>query len=114
MIVMGLIIIAVYYNLGDGEAGIQNRNGVLFFYTMMSGFGAVVGSLNTFSLERPVYIRERLSKSYSAGAYFWAKSTAEVPFLLTYPTILASIIYFTIGLNTADSYKFLYFVILVC
>jgi len=77
---------------------------------MMSGFGGTAGSLNVFNLERPVYIRERLSKSYSTGAYFWGKSAAEVPFLLFYPVLMGCIVYWSVGMNTYDHTKFAIFV----
>lgn len=72
----------------------------------MSGFTSVTGSLGTFSQEKPVFLRERLTKSYSAGAYFWAKAVSELPFLMLYPLLLILPIYWFIGLNTLDN-KFL-------
>ena len=39
--------------------------------------------LNTIflvSLERPLYLRESMNKSYSSGPYFLGKSIADLPF----------------------------------
>lgn len=41
----------------DLNSYIQNTRGVLFFLTMNIAFGAIFGSLNVFSQERPVFIR---------------------------------------------------------
>jgi len=47
-----------------------------------------------------------LSKSYSTSAYFWGRCFAETPFLIVYPVIFISILYFAIGLNNSYWYKF--------
>jgi len=96
----GVVMTAVFYNLGTGDAGIQTRQGLLFFIATMNAFGAINGSQSTFSIERPIFIRERLSKSYTASAYFWGKCCAELPFLLIFPFIFVTIVYFSVGLNS--------------
>jgi len=101
------LVNSLYYNLAEDKGnGVQNRLGVLFMLASMSGFTSVTGSLGTFSQEKPVFLRERLTKSYSAGAYFWAKAVSELPFLMLYPLLLILPIYWFIGLNTLDN-KFL-------
>jgi len=62
-------------------------------------FSAIQGALSTFSQERSLFIRERLSKSYNVGPYFWGKNLAELPFQILYPIILTVIVYYVIGLN---------------
>jgi hypothetical protein len=80
VIVFGIICIIVFRPLGVGLAGYQNRVGVLQFLTSTLSFGAIQGSITTFSSERSLFVRERLSKSYGVGPYFWGKSMAELPF----------------------------------
>lgn len=43
---------------------LQNMTGVIFFITMNLCFSAIFSSVNVFSQERPVFIRERLSNTY--------------------------------------------------
>ena len=57
-------------------------------------------------MERPLYLRERLNRSYTTGAYFWGKNLAEFPFHILFATIFVAIAYFGIGLNTDETYKF--------
>jgi len=95
--------------MGDDFTGIQDRNGVIFMLGTISTFGSVQGSLGTFSLERPVFIRERLSKSYYTSAYFWGRSLSEFPFLILFPIITVSIVYWIVGLNTYNAGKVLIF-----
>jgi ABC-type multidrug transport system ATPase subunit len=107
MIFFGFLVDALYRHINNGITGIQDRIGVLFLLVSMSGFTSITGSLGTFSQEKPVFLRERLSKSYSPGAYFWGRATSELPFLLAYPIILIGLVYWVIGLNDLDMDKFL-------
>lgn len=106
-IVFAIVIMILWNNVSNGLNGIQDRNGVLFMLATTSSFGSIQGSLGTFSLERPVFIRERLSKAYRTSAYFWGRSFSEVPFLFIYPLLLISMVYWVIGLNTFDASKYL-------
>ena len=122
------IILSLYNNtskkLGDGYNGIQNRQGVLFFLGSNACFGSIQGSLSVcnfainkiiflklfaiVSSERPIFVRERLSKSYRVSSYFWAKVFTELPFLALYPLVLISVVYFLVGLNNSSVMKFVY------
>merc|ERR1712054_189846 len=99
-LVFAVIVMLLWNNIANDFTGIQDRNGVLFLLATTSAFGAIQGSLGTFSLERPVFLRERLSKSYRTSAYFWGRSSAELPF------ILISIVYWVVGLNEHSSDKY--------
>jgi len=73
----------------------------------MQAFGSIQGSLATFSVERPLFLRERLNKSYEVGSYFWGKSLSEFPFHILLPIVTVCIVYYAIGLNDYDIGKFL-------
>lgn len=106
-IVFAVIVCLLWNNIANDFSGVQDRNGVLFLLATTSCFGAINGSLGTFSLERPVFLRERLSKSYRTSAYFWARNVSEIPFMLLYPIVLLCITYWSVGLNTNTSDKFI-------
>lgn len=81
----------------------------------MSAFSSIQGSIATFSVERPLFLRERLNKSYSVGPYFWGKNLAEFPFHLLYPILTIVITYFAIGLNDSNSkYFFILNAAMIC
>ena len=105
-IVFAAIVMILWNDVSDDTVGIQDRHGALFMLATTSCFGSIQGSLGTFSLERPVYIRERLSKSYTASAYFWGRSFSEFPFFFIYPAILICMTYWVVGFNTEHAYKF--------
>lgn len=115
MVIFAIATLIVFAPLGDGTSGIQNRLGVLFFLATMSAFSSINGSIATFSVERPLFLRERLNKSYSVGPYFWGKNLAEFPFHLLYPVISIVITYYSIGLNNMkSSYFFVLNAAMIC
>lgn len=57
--------------------------------------------ISVVSVERALFLRERLNKSYSVGAYFWGRSFAEFPFHVLLPIVTTTIMYYAIGLNPA-------------
>ena len=73
--------------------------GVAFFLVSQNAFGGIQGTLATFSLERPVFIRERYSKTYSSFTYFVSRTFCNFPFEIIYPTVGATIVYWVTGLG---------------
>lgn len=83
---------------------LQNIRGVIFFLVASNAFGGIQGTLATFANERPVFLRERFSKSYKTFTYFLSRTGINFPFELVYPTAGAIIIYWAtnLGLGTAE------------
>jgi len=96
----------LFNNVQGDLAGVQNRNGALFFITMTMAFNAIQNVILIFPDERPVFLREVNNNMYSVSAYFWAKIISEFPSSLLTPVVFGSIVYFVIGLNTNEWYKF--------
>lgn len=71
--------------------------------TMMLGIGAMFGAaqplLLTFSVERPVFLRERASNTYTTPPYFLSKTAAEVPLVLLQMLLQWAIAYPMMGLS---------------
>jgi ABC-type multidrug transport system permease subunit len=78
-----------------------------------NAFGGIQGTLATFSIERPVFLRERFSKSYSTISYFLARTGCNFPFELIYPTVGAAIVYWVTGMGENHWDWFLWVVITV-
>lgn len=70
-------------------------------------FWSLLTKSRQVSSERPIFIRERLSKTYSTSAYFWANAVAELPLLIAQPVILVAPSYFVIQLHTSAASYFL-------
>jgi ATP-binding cassette subfamily G (WHITE) protein 2 len=71
-----LVLGAVYSDVGRDQRAIQDRTGVLFFFTINQTFPGVFATINTFIPERTVVSRERAAKSYRLSAFYFAKVAA--------------------------------------
>ena len=60
---------------------------------------ALISMLLIFSMERPVFLRERANKSYTIGPYFSSRNLVDLPFQLVQPFIFGVIVYFGMGLE---------------
>lgn len=98
-ILTALFCIVLFMNVGEDLAGVQNRNGALFFITMTMSFNAIQNVILIFPDERPVFLREANNGMYRVSAYFWAKILSEFPSSLLTPVIFGSIVYYAIGFN---------------
>jgi len=79
-IFFGVICITLYYEKGiNYNQIVQNQKGVIFFLVMNTGFTYVFASVTLFNFYWPVFIRERLSNTYSTSAYFFGRLIATQP-----------------------------------
>jgi len=105
-IFVAILCLVIYWDIGEDKAGIQNRQGALFFLCLNNGFGGVNNVNLVFPMERPVFLREINNDMYSASAYFWGKIMSELPMSIFIPILQGVIVYFALGLDTALWYKF--------
>lgn len=102
----------LFYGLTDDIKGFQNRLGLFFFILALFGFSTLT-SLNVFSSERLLFVRERANGYYSPLAYFCAKVVFDiVPLRLIPPILMGVIVYPMTGLIAAWP-EFLRFVLIL-
>lgn len=107
-IFFAVITIILYERMSKAlDSYIQNMMGLLFFVTMNISFNAIFGSINIFSQERPVFIRERLSNTYRTSSYFMGRSLAYLPLELILPIIYIFIFYYVVHLDTSGEAVFI-------
>ena len=58
------------------------------------------------SVEKPLFLREVLNRTYTVSAYYWGKTSSEMPFHIIYPILQVLIIYFLVGLNLEPVSRF--------
>lgn len=108
MIFFAIVTIILYERQSSNlDSYLQNTRGLLFFLTMNVSFSSIFGSINIFSQERPVFIRERLSNTYRTTSYFVGRSLAYLPLELLLPIVLIVICYFAVHLDNSGSSFFL-------
>ncbi|KAK7903728.1 FAD-dependent urate hydroxylase [Exophiala xenobiotica] len=103
----------LFYGITDDIGGFQNRLGLFFFLLALFGFSTLT-SLNVFSSERLIFVRERANGYYAPITYFAAKVIFDiVPLRLLPPIIMGVIIYPMSGLLPKWGTFFTFILILV-
>ncbi len=72
--------------------GIQDRNGIIFTFCVNLIFVSYFSALANFMSEKPLFVRESLSKSYPVGVYFLAKTLTESLEYFLLPLICSTIL----------------------
>lgn len=97
-IIVSLMIILIFQRLEKDVTSIQNRTGVLFFFTLNTIFNSIQGVILVFPDERGVFLRENASGMYNVLSYYLGKVTSEIPNFIIFPTLMMLICYFILGL----------------
>jgi len=63
-VVMGLIIGSTWFQLGDSQQELRDRNGFLFFSVLFVSFSEMNAAIATFPEERTIFTHEQ-----AAGVY---------------------------------------------
>ena len=105
-IIMGLILIAIYWDLPDGGdkatdmRAIWKKNGFLFVVVVSTFMDSMVPIILTFPSERHVYLKETNMNMYSVTCYFLGNTAAEFIPLVLFPFLFSVIIYWPTNMNT--------------
>jgi len=94
-----VLIGGIYFGQELDQDGINNINGVLYFFITNLTFSNVFAVINVFCMELPLFLREHHNGMYRTDVYFLTKQIAELPVFLLLPALLISISYYLIQLN---------------
>ncbi|PNW85044.1 hypothetical protein CHLRE_03g169300v5 [Chlamydomonas reinhardtii] len=94
---LSLVVGLIYLQVSDDLAGVQDRQGSLFFLVVEGLFGSVMGILTVFGSEKPVFQREFGTRLYGLPAYFISRWLVELPSHIILPVLFSCICYFMIG-----------------
>ncbi|KAK4751274.1 hypothetical protein SAY87_004756 [Trapa incisa] len=87
----------------SNSAHLQDKMGLLFFYSGFAGFYSLFQAIFTFPKERQMLAKERSSAMYHLSSYFMALTVGDLPMCLVLPAIYVTITYWMAGLNNAAS-----------
>lgn len=111
---LALIVGFIYLGTNYGQKGIQDRTGVLFYLLMQQTMQGMMAPLMVFQQEKKVFLRERGSKTYQVLPYYLAKTTAELPFQILFPSLAVFIVYWMANLNPhLDRFFTFWFIVIV-
>ena len=84
-------------------------NGCLTFFSLIIFMSNCSSVVLTFPAERAVFLREYSANMYSVSAYFFGRSSTEVPFVVFFPMLYSAILYYIIGFNDSSASKLFIF-----
>ena len=99
-IFLGLVAGSLYFQIDDTYDSIQDRFGILFFIAINQAFSGQTYLLKYIE-ERDLFTRERAAGYYTVLPYFFAKTIMELPPMILFPVITATITYWMAGLNSS-------------
>lgn len=108
---MGLILGLIYYDQDNSQGSAKNMLGLFFIFTMYQTMTSMFGVVNTFPSEVKVFIRENLSGANRLTSYFLARTFAEIPTAVVFPTLFSSIVYWLVFASGSSITNFLAFVL---
>ncbi len=101
-IFIGILILFLFSGAGDSFDSLsdfQNQAGAAFFLIVSTLMGWYFGTILTFQIERPVFLREQASKMYSPLLYFTIKNLTDSPVAAITPFIVLLVVYWGIPLT---------------
>ncbi|XP_043721818.1 ABC transporter G family member 5-like [Telopea speciosissima] len=111
MLIVGLVLGSIFYNLKDDFSGAEERVG-LFAFVLTFLLSCCTEALPIFLQEREIFMKETSCGSYRVSSYVIANGLVFLPFLLILAFLFSAPLYWLVGLNRSFT-AFMYFLLLI-
>lgn len=92
-ILVGFLIGALYYDIGDDGSKVLSNLGFLFFNMLFLMYTSMTITILSFPLEMPVLVKEHFNRWYSLRSYYLAITVSDIPFQAIFCVIYVVIVY---------------------
>lgn len=111
MLIAGLVLGSIFYQLKDNLIGAEERVG-LFAFILTFLLSCTTEALPIFLQERDILMKETSSGSYRVSSYAIANGLVYLPFLLILAILFSLPLYLLVGLNP-NFMAFMHFLLLI-
>ncbi|OVA03637.1 ABC transporter-like [Macleaya cordata] len=111
MLMVGLVLGSIFYDLKDDLIGSEERVG-LFAFILTFLLSCTTEALPIFLQERDILMKETSCGSYRVSSYVIANGLVFLPFLLILALLFSVPLYWLVGLNRSFM-AFMYFLLLI-
>ncbi|XP_011022930.1 PREDICTED: ABC transporter G family member 5-like [Populus euphratica] len=111
MLISGLVLGSIFYNLKDDLTGAEERVG-LFAFILTFLLSCTTEALPIFLQEREILMKETSCGSYRVSSYVIANGLVYLPFLLILAILFTIPLYWLVGLNP-NFMAFMHFLLLI-
>lgn len=93
-LVVGFLIGALYYDIGNDGAKVLSNLGFLFFNMLFLMYTSMTITILSFPLEMPVLLKENFNRWYSLKSYYLAITVSDLPFQAIFCVIYVTLVYY--------------------
>lgn len=108
-IFMATIVGFTWFQLGNSQTDVYDRNGFIFFGILSGCFPEMTAVINSFPAEREVFLHDRASGVYKVSSYLMAQFVAGLPLHFIVPGLFVIESYWLVGLNASVHDFFVFF-----